>query len=70
MEKQKPANVIVRCPKCEWRIFDKVTPTSGSIAVKCTRCENIVLIDLSLRKTVRYRVADPRLIRIPTGAHI
>lgn len=58
MEKNESTKIIVRCPKCEWRIFDKVTPTSGSIEVKCPRCENIVVIDLSLRKTVRYRMAS------------
>ena len=27
--------VVKRCPKCDWRIFDKVTPTSGIIELKC-----------------------------------
>lgn len=51
----KRTNVIVRCPKCKWRILDKVTPTTGIIEVKCPKCSNIVAVDLSLRKNVRRR---------------
>ena len=36
--------IIVRCKNCGWRIFDKVTMTTG-------------VIELSLRKgTVKYRL--------------
>lgn len=42
--------VVKRCPKCDWRIFDKVTPTSGIIELKCPNCRKIVEIDLSYRK--------------------
>ena len=38
--------VVKRCPKCNWRIFDKVTPTSGIIELKCPNCRKIVEIDL------------------------
>ena len=34
--------VVKRCPKCNWRIFDKVTPTSGIIELKCPNCRVIV----------------------------
>ena len=47
--------LIVRCPKCGWRIFDKVTPTTGLISVKCPKCKNVVQVDLSLRRRVKYR---------------
>lgn len=46
--------VVKRCPKCDWRIFDKVTPTSGIIELKCPNCRKIVEIDLS------YRTPDPQ----------
>ena len=39
--------VIVKCPSCEWRILDKVTPTSGIIEMKCPRCGKVVVVDLS-----------------------
>lgn len=48
--------IAKRCPNCNWRIFDKVTPTTGIIQIKCPRCKTEVKIDLSLRKTgVKYR---------------
>lgn len=48
--------VVKRCPNCDWRIFDKVTPTSGIIELKCPNCRKVVEIDLS------YRTAVPRFI--------
>lgn len=50
--------VIVRCPKCNWRIFDKVTPTTGVIELKCPNCRKVVSVDLSLRRTnrIKYRL--------------
>lgn len=49
--------VIVKCPLCNWRILDKVTPTSGNIQIKCPNCRQVVKINLSLRAVVKYRVA-------------
>ena len=51
--------IIVRCPKCKWRILDKVTPTTGVIELKCPNCRRVVAIDLSLRKNsnAKYRLA-------------
>lgn len=42
--------VIVRCKRCEWRIFDKVTMTTGNIEIKCPKCGYVNEIDLSLRR--------------------
>ena len=42
--------VIVRCKRCEWRIFDKVTMTIGNIEIKCPKCGYVNEIDLSLRR--------------------
>ncbi len=53
----EPMRIIVSCPKCGWRILDKVTPASGCIAIKCQRCHQVVNIDLSLRRRIRYRRA-------------
>lgn len=47
--------IIVRCPKCGWRIMDKKTATSGVIETKCPNCHKVVTLDLSLRRTVRFR---------------
>lgn len=58
--KQADMKIIVRCPKCDWRIFDKVTPTTGTIELKCPNCRKVVEVDLSLRKSsnIRYRLAN------------
>ena len=42
--------VIVRCKRCEWRIFDKVTMATGNIEIKCPKCGYVNEIDLSLRR--------------------
>ena len=42
--------VIVRCKRCEWRIFDKVPMTTGNIEIKCPKCGYVNEIDLSLRR--------------------
>ena len=34
----------------EWRIFDKVTMTTGNIEIKCPKCGYVNEIDLSLRR--------------------
>lgn len=49
--------VIVKCPECEWRIFDKVTPATGIIELKCPKCGKIVMVDLSLRRSIKFRLA-------------
>lgn len=51
----KEIRIAKRCPKCNWRILDKVTPTAGVIEMKCPRCKTVVRIDLSLRAAVKYR---------------
>lgn len=58
--------VIVKCPRCDWRIFDKVTPTTGIIELKCPKCNNVVSVDLSLRKTAKYRLAmmSPQIMKM------
>lgn len=53
--------IIVRCKNCGWRIFDKVTMTTGVIELKCPNCHRVVEVDLSLRKgTVKYRLGITR----------
>lgn len=44
--------IIVRCKNCGWRIFDKVTMTTGVIELKCPNCHRVVEVDLSLEPTV------------------
>lgn len=51
----KEIRIAKRCPNCNWRILDKVTPTAGVIEMKCPRCKTVVQIDLSLRAVVKYR---------------
>ena len=41
--------IVKKCPKCGRRIFDKVTPTSGVIEIKCPQCKQVIEIDLSYR---------------------
>lgn len=47
---RREQKVIVRCKRCEWRIFDKVTMTTGNIEIKCPKCGYVNEIDLSLRR--------------------
>lgn len=46
----KPANIAVRCPECNWRMMDKVPPTTGKIEIKCPHCHKIVEVDLTCGK--------------------
>lgn len=55
--------IMVKCPKCDWRILDKVTPTSGRISIKCPNCRRVVDIDLSFRVVLQYRIVNPPLNR-------
>ena len=41
--------VVKLCPYCQWRILDKVTPTTGIIEMKCPNCRRVVRVDLSYR---------------------
>lgn len=47
-------NIAVRCPECNWRVMDKVSPTSGKIEIKCPHCHKIVEVDLALRRKSPY----------------
>ena len=56
---QYEIKVVKRCPKCDWRIFDKVTPTSGIIELKCPNCRKVVEIDLSYRTPISGNLTSP-----------
>lgn len=49
--------VAVRCPKCNWRIMDKLSPATGKVEIKCPRCRQVVEVDLALRRRAMYRRA-------------
>ena len=49
-ESKKTMQVMKKCPICDRRIFDKITPTSGMIELKCPHCRNVVTINLALRR--------------------
>lgn len=55
MVKDTSLRIVKRCPKCDWRIFDKVTPTTGIIEMKCPNCGRVIKVDLSFRRQVKYR---------------
>ena len=60
MENSKQINeisIMKRCPYCNWRIIDKLTPATGIIRVKCPKCRRQVNVDLSLRAIVHFRRA-------------
>ena len=58
MGEAKEMRVVKRCPVCNWRIMDKITPTTGIIQMKCPKCKQEVQIDLSFRKNrVKYRLS-------------
>ena len=50
-------NVADRCPECNWRVMDKVSPTTGKIEIKCPHCHKIVEVDLALRRKALHRQA-------------
>ncbi len=58
-DRNNTMKVIVKCPRCNWRVLDKVTPTTGVIELKCPQCRNVVSVDLSLRKKTgaKFRIA-------------
>ena len=47
--------VVNALPEMQLAHFDKVTPTSGIIELKCPNCRKIVEIDLSYRTPIRRR---------------
>lgn len=58
MGEAKEMRVVKRCPVCNWRIMDKITPTTGIIQMKCPKCKHEVQIDLSFRKNrIKYRLS-------------
>lgn len=48
MEEQ-PIRVSKCCPNCNLRLFDKVSPSTGYVEIKCPRCNQTVRINLALR---------------------
>ena len=59
MTERNEIRVSKVCPKCNWRLFDKVSPANGYVEIKCPQCKSIVRINLAFRSTVRYRLASP-----------
>ena len=47
---KKEIQVMKKCPICERRIFDKITPTSGMIEMKCPHCHKLIRVNLALRR--------------------
>ena len=47
VDSKKEMLVMKKCPVCDRRIFDKITPTTGTIALKCPHCHK------SYRSTLR-----------------
>ena len=41
--------VMKPCPQCGKRLFDKITPTTGTIKLKCPNCHKIVEVNLAFR---------------------
>ena len=48
VDSKKEMLVMKKCPVCDRRIFDKITPTTGTIALKCPHCHKVVQINLAL----------------------
>ena len=47
--------IAKRCPKCNFRLCDKVSPATGCVEFKCPRCGHVIVINLALRRTVPNR---------------
>ena len=63
MAEKEGIRVSKKCPKCDWRVLDRITPTSGIIELKCPNCGRAVKIDLSCRlsgntNALRFRLAS------------
>ena len=43
----------VRCPKCGWRLCDRLGRTEGELSFKCTHCHRIVKVDIHYRKAAK-----------------
>ena len=56
----KMMKVSKKCPKCGRRLFDKLSPASGYIEIKCSKCGTTVKVNLALRQTVKRRVTETR----------
>ena len=56
----KMMKVSKKCPKCGRRLFDKLSPASGYIEIKCTKWGTRVKVNLALRQTVKRRVTETR----------
>lgn len=50
----KAIRIVKKCPACDRRILDKVTPTTGTIELKCPHCHKIVEVNLALRRCCNH----------------
>ena len=41
--------VSKKCRKCGFRLYDKVSPATGYITIKCPRCDTFQRINLAYR---------------------
>ena len=55
MPEEKMIRVGKKCPKCGRRLFDKVSPTTGYIEIKCSKCGAIVKVNLALRRSTGFQ---------------
>lgn len=54
--------IAVRCNKCMRIIAYKIAAGTGRIQIKCPKCGNEMIVDLSLRRAkggLFYRIATP-----------
>ena len=61
LEEIKYIRVSKKCPYCNWRLFDKVEPSTGCIEMKCPNCKAVVKVSLAFRRVARRsnRYYDP-----------
>ena len=54
--------VAKHCPKCDMRVFDKISIASGFVEVKCPRCGEVFRINLAMRRQRNdsFRPVTPR----------
>ena len=45
------------CKNCGRRLFDKVSPASGYVKIKCPKCGQENTVNLALRRKLYYRLA-------------
>ena len=57
MNEKETIRISKNCKKCGRRLFDKISPASGYVSIKCPKCGEVNTVNLALRRKLYYRIA-------------